>query len=389
MKPLAHIDDTGLHLPGYPEVLERLTARFRAIFGEDVYLEPDSQDGQLLAIFALELYDTYCLAGSVYNAYSPATAQGAGLARMVAINGIRRDRAGTSSADLRCIGQPGTVIRRGVAQDTAGHRWLLPETVSIGLSGEVLVTATAAEQGAIRAAAGEIATIATPTRGWQAVRNPLAAVPGAPVETDADLRQRQYTSTALPSRTVFEGTLGGVAAVSGVSRWRGYENDADVPDANGIPAHHICLVVQGGDAQAIAEAIAVKKTPGTGTHGDIILTARDARGVPTQIRFFRPENCPVRVAVTLAPRPDYVASTGETIRAAISAHINALPIGEDVLHSRLYCPVNEADGLARTFDVVEIRLGLVAGGGLFAGNVRIGYTEAAICYADDVEVILA
>ncbi|MCZ3294308.1 phage baseplate protein, partial [Acinetobacter baumannii] len=84
--------------------------------------------------------------------------------------------------------------------------------------------------------------------------NPSAAVPGQPVELDAQLRQRQTISTALPSLTVFEGTLGAVASITGVERLKGYENDSGAPDTNGIPAHSISLVVQGGDATAIAQA---------------------------------------------------------------------------------------------------------------------------------------
>lgn len=387
---LAYIDDTGLHLPDYPTVLEHITAQVRAVFGQDVYLEPDSQEGQMISIFALALHDAYSLAGSVYNAYSPHTAQGAGLSRMVVINGIRRQASGQSMVDLRLIGQPGTVILGGAATDSAGGRWLLPADVVIGLGGESTVTAQAEVAGAVRAAAGEITTIATPTRGWQAVTNPLAAVPGAPVETDADLRERQYYSTAMPSRTVFEGTLGAVAAVPGVTRWRGYENDTDMPDVNGIPGHHICLVVQGGDSQAIADAVAIKKTPGTGTHGDVIMNTLDERGVPGKICFFRPTNRAVRVCVTLAPRAGYVSTTGDAIRDAVSAHINALPIGEWVLHSRLYSPINGVDTPGqRTFDVTAVTLGFTDAGAVAASNVRIAYTEAAICYKDDVEVWLA
>ena len=47
---LATIDETGLHLPDYPTVLEDVKARFRGIYGDDLYLGPDSQDGQLCAV---------------------------------------------------------------------------------------------------------------------------------------------------------------------------------------------------------------------------------------------------------------------------------------------------------------------------------------------------
>ena len=242
---LATIDENGLHLPDYPTVLEDVKARFRGIYGDDLYLEPDSQDGQLCAVFALALHDAYTLAGSVYNAYSPATAQGTGLSRMVKINGLRRKPSGRSTVDLRLVGQAGTVIRGGMAGDAAGKRWLLPDEVAIPQSGEITVTATAEESGDIRAAAGDIVKILTPARGWQSVGNPAAALPGAAVETDAELRRRQAISTALPSLTVFEGTLGAVASIPGVTRSRGYENDGGVPDADGIPGHSICMVVEG------------------------------------------------------------------------------------------------------------------------------------------------
>ena len=132
---LATIDETGLHLPDYPTVLEDVKARFRGIYGDDLYLGPDSQDGQLCAVFALALHDAYTLAGSVYNAYSPATAQGTGLSRMVKINGLRRKPSGRSTVDLRLVGQAGTVIRGGMAGDAAGKRWLLPDEVAGGERG--------------------------------------------------------------------------------------------------------------------------------------------------------------------------------------------------------------------------------------------------------------
>src|SRR5260363_207233 len=39
------IDATGIHAPSYADVLNALKAQYRAIYGPDVYLENDSQDG--------------------------------------------------------------------------------------------------------------------------------------------------------------------------------------------------------------------------------------------------------------------------------------------------------------------------------------------------------
>src|SRR5260363_318444 len=77
------IDATGIHAPSYADVLNALKAQYRAIYGPDVYLENDSQDGQWLAVLAKCIHDANSAAISVYHAFSPATAQGMGLSRMV------------------------------------------------------------------------------------------------------------------------------------------------------------------------------------------------------------------------------------------------------------------------------------------------------------------
>lgn len=386
---LAWLDDTGLHLPDYPAVLEDLQARVRGVYGDDLYLGDDSPDGQLVAIFARAVFDAYSLAGQVYNSFAPGTAQGAALSRMVPINGIRRDKAGRSTADVRCIGQAGTVIRNGRARDVQGGIWLLPAEVVIPLEGEITVTASAEDEGEIRAGAGEINIIATPCRGWQSVGNPAAAVPGAAVESDARLRARQAVSTALPSLSVFDGTLGAVAAVSGVTRSRGYENDTGAPDDNGIPAHSICLVVEGGNASAIAEAIARKKTPGTGTYGDIAVSVPDAKGVPNVIRFYRPTDKRITARITIKPLAGYLSTTGEAARTAFAEAVNTLGIGEDVLLSRLYPPLIRADLEGqRTFDVVDILLG-EGEGDMAVANITIPFNGVAVCDVADVELAVA
>jgi uncharacterized phage protein gp47/JayE len=149
----AYIDESGIHIPEYADILADLHAEFRAIYGQDLYLEPDSQDGAMLAVFALRLYDSFQLAADVYNSYSPATAQGEGLSSVVKTNGIARDRASRSSVPLRLTGRPGTSIPQGMAEDDAGQRWLLPPTVIIPETGETTVVAEAENIGDVRAAA--------------------------------------------------------------------------------------------------------------------------------------------------------------------------------------------------------------------------------------------
>lgn len=381
---LAYIDDTGIHLPDYPAVLDHVQGIMRGIYGDDLYLEADSQDGQLCAAFASMMHDTYALCGDVYNAFSPSTAQGAGLSSVVKINGIRRKAASYSTVDLRVVGQVGTIVTGGKAEDVAGQKWLLPAQVVIPAEGEITVTATAEVMGDIRAAAGEITKIATPTRGWQTVNNPAAATAGAPVEKDSELRGRQAISTAIPSQTPLEATKGAVARLSGVTRSAGYENDTNETDERGIPAHSIAVVAEGGDTAQIAEAIFAKKTPGCGTYGTTTVSVRDEYGEPSQIRFFRATDMPVYARVTLRALSGYLSSTGDTIRKNLAAYINTLGIGEKLYVSRLYTPINAV--AAETFYVESIEIG-TSPGVLAAENIAVAFNAVVSCTVEDIEVI--
>ena len=386
---LVYVDATGFHYPDYPTVLQYLTDEYKAIYGADTYLAPDSQDGQWLAIQALAIFDTMQVAAAVYSSFSPLTAQADALSRNVKINGIRRRAATYSTADLLIIGTAGTVIANGQAEDTLSQKWNLPASVTIPPGGSITVTATAADIGAITAAANTINKIATPTLGWQSVDNVAAATVGDPVETDAELRRRQTFSTALPSLTVLDGTIGAVASVPGVTRFRGYENDSDATDANGIPAHSIAIVAEGGDQQAIGDAIAIKKTPGTGTYGTTTVTTFDQYGLPNLISFFRPTPAVIGVEVTIQALTGYTTGFADLIAAAVAASIQALEIGDDVLITKLYVPANlPGQAAGATFDITQLRIKKNAGA-FGTSNLTLAFNEVAECDpAVDVTVIV-
>ncbi|ESS41293.1 hypothetical protein SY91_02196 [Burkholderia cenocepacia] len=383
------IDANGITAPTYADVLAFLQDQYRSIYGADTYLEPDSQDGQLLGVFAKAISDVNSVAIAIYRSFSPATAQGDALSSNVKINGIARKVASYSSADLVLVGQAGKTITNGAAKDANGVQWMLPATVTIPPSGSITVTATCATIGDISARAGTINQIATPALGWQSVTNPADAAEGAPVESDAVLRQRQTVSTALPSLTVLDGIIGAVANVPGVTRYAAYENDTSATDANGIPSHSISLVVEGGDATAIANAIAAKKTPGAGTFGTTSIVVADIYGRPITINFFRPASAPTAATVTIKALTGYTSQTGQQIQQAVSDYINGVQIGGGLSGS-----VEWGDALTAANSVgggVTFKLsGLTLTGPRGAGtpDVALLFNEAASCAPANVTLVV-
>ncbi|MBU1067773.1 baseplate J/gp47 family protein, partial [Patescibacteria group bacterium] len=233
----------GLTIPTYADVLEELIAQKQAVYGEDIYLGVDTTDYQELSVFALMIYDSLQAAQYAYNSRSPITAVGSGLDQVVKINGMTRQASSHSTVDVDITGTVGITILNGNVIDASRRVWNLPASVTIPTGGAITVTATAEDAGALAALANTITRIGSPQSGWATVNNPDAASIGSPVEQDSQLRARQQVSTAISSVSPLDTLVGTVAGVEGVSRTKGYENDTGVVDANGVPAHSICIVV--------------------------------------------------------------------------------------------------------------------------------------------------
>lgn len=382
----ATVTAEGISAPDYQTILETLTSYFQQIYGSDAYLEPDSKDGQMVALVALAIHDANNTAISVYNCFSPATGYGAALTSNVKINGIARKGATNSTVDLLLTGTAGTTITNGSVRDQNNIIWNLPASVSISVDGTVQATATSANSGAIAALAGTITTINTPTRGWTSVTNPTAATVGAPAETDAELRIRQGQSVALPSITPFEGVDGAIANVAGVTRHKLYENDTGAFDANGLPPHSISAIVDGGDITEIAQTIRGSKGQGTSTYGTTSVTVPDTYGNPHVISFSRSTDVPVYGHITLKAFAGYTSQIGVQIQQAVADYINGLTIGDSVLLSRIYSPANlgvVSGGNARYYDIQELLIGKSAGS-VAAANIIIAYNESASCKPENI-----
>ena len=380
---LVFIDATGYNFADYPSFLSWIQGVYQGIYGADVYLGPDSQDGQFVAILAQAFYNTAALGASVYNSFSPATAQGVGLSRVVKINGLEREIPTFSIVQLTIVGIAGTVIKNGVAQDTLNQQWNLPASVTIPGGGTITVTATAQNIGDITADINTVTTIFTPTLGWQSVNNSVAAIPGDPVEKDGTLRARQAASTSIPAQTVFDATLGGVANISGVTAIRGYENDTDSTDGNGLPPHSICVVVTGGNSVTICQTILDYKTPGTNTYGGTTELVYDRKGMPYNISYQESVAAEIGVQVTLTQGPAWSSDYESMIADAVAAIINDGRIGNTVLYTTLFAPAylngvagGPAPADAYTIDSIEINKN---GGSYAAANVSLNFDEQPVC----------
>ena len=388
-----YVDDSGLHLPTYNDILEDMIDSMKKIYGQDIYLENDSADYQLLSILALKVHDSYQAVQYAYNSRSPATAIGAALDSVVKLNGIYRKPAGYSTCELTITGTPFTEIINGSVKDNTGNVWSLPASVVIGSDGTVKSTATCNVAGAVTALPGDITQIDTPTFGWKTVNNEVSAIPGNAIETDGELRQRQTISVSNPSQTMLAGTLGAIRALKNVARVSVYENDTNIsavdPDNNpfGLPPHSITCVVEGGNDNDIAEAILYHKGIGCYTNGTTVISVKDQNEYINTVRFYRPSYVPIFVHIKIKKYTGYISSLASTVKSAIYDYIKGLEIGRDVSISMLTgivvgCNPNPSKPL---FGISSITIGR-SKEALAAGDVDITYNEVASPVYDNIEV---
>jgi uncharacterized phage protein gp47/JayE len=408
------ITPQGPVAPTFAQILASLQASYSSIYGSDVNFGPGTQDGAWIAEIATAINDCNNSLIAVYNSFSPQFSQGSALSSLVKINGLLRLSPTFSTVTLTLTGTAGTPIVNGLVGDNQnlGTVWSVP-TTTIPLSGTINVVATCTTAGATSAPANTLVNILTPVNGWSTVNNASAASPGAPVETDSALRQRQSNSTALPSQTQLGAISAAVANTPGVTRSYVYENDTDVTNALGIPQHSISAVVAGSaTTAAIGTAIALKKSEGTNTYGTTTYNFIDINGLVDPINFYILSSVTVSVTVNVHQQTGYQSTTTALIQQAVAGYVSGLAIGQYSWGPNLNGPASlqgdaataatgftqqQLDPIRATFLVTSITQSrtsnpvdtTVTGGPYSAGATSIGVASTADLYVGQIIAMAA
>lgn len=294
---------SGLTIQTLNEIIAELldgTADFpglRAIYGDDINVDPNSPDGQWINVIAQAKLDMLEQTNQIYNSFDPDEAVGVNLDRRCAINGIKR-AGGTYTQQpvevtvdraLSLTGLDDDPDNPFTVQDTSGNQYQLVSTHAFVGAGTEGLTFQASEVGAVTSALNTITTIVTITLGVTAVNNIAAATStGVAQESDAALRIRRARSVSIPSQGYLDGLIGALLDLDGVTQAEVFENFTDVTDLRGIPPHSIWAIVAGGDADEIAQVIYVKRSLGCGMKGSTSVDITQRDGIVIEIQFDRP-----------------------------------------------------------------------------------------------------
>lgn len=200
------------------------------------------------------------------------------------------------------------------------------------------------ESGPVEQPIGTVDTIATPVLGWDSVTNPVDATVGRYEETDSELRERFRNGKFEKATNVIESLYSAILNINGVGDLRIYENDTNVVDSNGVNGHSFLTIVEGGLATEIAQAIWDNKPIGILSQGNTTVTVYDTQGLPHDVSFSRPVPVNIYISVDITSNSDFPPDGETKIKQALVDYIKSLKVGEDVVYSRLYTPINSVVG---------------------------------------------
>ncbi len=265
---LPRITPEGPEVLTFDEIYQHLADGLRGIYGSDINLEPDSPDGQRIAIISRLVLGEQASAAALYEDFDPDHALGRALDRAIKYAGIRRKTASRSQADLVVETDRSLVLEAGyTVEDANGNEWSTQVDADLAPGANTITVFS--EFGSIEAETGTINDPVTIIRGVISVSNPAPAVSGREPEMDGQLRQRRRDSVAVPSVAMLGSVYGNLANLDGVTQLAVYENKLAVTDELGIPPHGVWVVIQGGDATEIARVMAQTKHGGASEKGDI------------------------------------------------------------------------------------------------------------------------
>lgn len=282
------------------------------------------------------------------------------------------------SLNTSLVGNTLTITRDDIFQTVSFTTTANIGIVKVSTVGEVIAENT----GPVEQLVNTITEIATPILGWDSVTNPIAASPGSLEETDEELRLRFRNSKFDRATNTLDAIYTALIGVDNVEEVVIYENDTDAVDGNGVPGHSFLPIVLGGLSTDIANAIWENKPIGILSYGNTTVAINDIQGFPHDISFSRPDGIVIYISIDLTTDSNYPANGDDQVKQAIIDYFSSqFGIGDDVIYSRLYTPINSIPG----HEVNSLTIG-TAPAPVGTVNIPIAFDE--IASINDLNIVI-
>lgn len=232
--------------------------------------------------------------------------------------------------------------------------------------------------------ANTLTQIATPILGWDSVTNPFAGVPGNEEETDEALRIRFSLNKYISAVNINESLYSALINIPAVQEVRIVENNTGTYDpVFDLPGHSFKPIVLGGDVDAIGQAIWLNQPLGIGSEGNTSVEIIDSQQFPHEIHFERPLAVPIYISMEIESTGSMTAGVEASIKASLVEYFNDMRLGEEVVYSRLFTPINTTPG----FQINDLTIG-IAPSPTGKVNIPIAYNKYATIDTANIDITI-
>lgn len=297
-----YIESSGLILPDTAELKRDVETEFRAAFGDDLDLTPETPQGRLVAV-ETEARDAFVRNNAeVANQINPDYAGGVFLDAIAGLTGLPRRSEEPSIVKAQLRGVPGSIIPAGIKAATeAGDVFYSKATLVLDNQGCGEAWFYSEVSDAVPAPIGSLTVKVDQVLGWETITNAAPATLGQPVESDAVFRKRREDTLYLQGVALPGAICSGVRDTPGVRSMQfreNYTHKEKTIDGVTIPPHTVWACVDGGTDEDVAQMLFTKKSLGCGWMGEVEVEVRcPESGQLYLVRFDRPEYVPVRARV--------------------------------------------------------------------------------------------
>ena len=232
----------GLTSSGFvPETYQTITDRMQAKYDANnpgFNFDPESPDGQQLAIFAYELSQAWAQLDLVYKSYDPKQATGAALRNLGLITGVPYGTANRSYTNIEFVGTAGTVVPAdSLFTDADGNEYYLAFDTVIPSDGQVICRTP----GPVPVVAGTVVNVVTPIAGLSWITHLTDGVAGSKAMTDQEYRNLR-TATVMRQHTGVVDTMKARLLELGLAQADVFNNDSLIT-VDSVPAQTIRVTV--------------------------------------------------------------------------------------------------------------------------------------------------
>lgn len=367
------------------DILSEYQALFKNVF-PDINTDPSTPQGQIITSLTQTDLATISYLENLANAFFLG---GNGyFLDLWAWNLFRvtRKQGIPSSALITIQGVAGTEIPGDFLISDNQYNYKISQSVIIPKTGTIDVLFYCTEINEFIANPNTITQIVTIVNGVERVNNTNMATPAILKETDGELFQRCVYFGSTARNASFRSILANVAEVSGVNRIAGAENVTNGPlEVSGVTLtpHSICLVVDGGENEDIANTMFNSRATGCDMVGDTEVTILLDNQKYTY-KFYRPTAVPLKAQVKVSATGAIIPSNYESeVKNVLSNFINNLDINKNITQPLL---ANNLIKNITDLNILDVKFGLKSGD-LGYTNIQLKLNEIASIRVDDITVI--